>query len=115
MTQSSTSSGTKRKRNVLTLEKKLEIIEKLKKGATSVALSVQYDVPRTTINDLKKNMEEIEQFASQMERLDVHATKRKTMKSAIIAEKALHFNAQLNSEASFKASGGCRNCISFDF
>lgn len=131
--QPSTSSGTKRKRKVLTSEEKLEIIEQLKKGATAVALSVQYDVPRTTINDFKKNMDEIEKFASQMERLDSHSKKkRKTMKKAtndtldyalylwftqkrsegiplsgpIIAEKALHFNAQLNGDASFRASSG---------
>lgn len=127
------SSGTqKRKRNVLTFEKKLEIIREIKKGVSAVALSTQFGVPRTTINDLKKNADEIERFASQMESMDGRSKKRKTMKKAanealdtalylwfvqkrsegvplsgpIVAEKALQFNAKLNGDASFKASIG---------
>lgn len=129
----STSGDTqKRKRAVLTLEKKLEIIEALKKGATAVTLSVQFNVPRTTINDLKKKSTEIEQYASQMESLDGRTKQRKTMKGAanealdtalylwfiqkrsegvplsgpIVAEKALFFNTKLNGDPSFKASCG---------
>lgn len=78
----STSGSQKRKRNVLTFEKKLEIIAELKKGATAVALSAKFDVPRTTINDLKKNADEIEKYASHMESLDGRPKKRKTMKRA---------------------------------
>lgn len=77
-------------------------------------------------------MDEIEKYASQMEKLDVHSKKRKTMKKAtnealdcalylwfiqkrsegiplsgpIVAEKALQFNTKLNGDASFKASTG---------
>lgn len=128
----STAGTKKRKRNVLTFEKKLEIIEHLKKGATAVALSVQFDVPRTTINDIKKNADEIIKYTSQMESFDGRPKKRKTMKRAanealdtalylwfvqkrsegiplsgpFIAEKALQFNAKLNGDASFKASTG---------
>lgn len=47
-------STVKRKREVMLLQQKLEIISLLKKGATAAALSVQFGVPRTTINDLKK-------------------------------------------------------------
>lgn len=127
-------SGTtkKRKRNVLTLEKKLEIIEHLKKGATAVGLSVQFDVPRTTINDIKKNADEIVKYTSQMESYDGRVKKRKTMKKPanealdnalylwfiqkrsegiplsgpIVAEKALQFNTKLNGDVTFKASNG---------
>lgn len=132
MEPQSSTSGVKRKRNVLTLEKKLEIIKELKKGATAVALSTQFGVPRTTINDLKSKAEEIETFASQMETYEGRPKKRKTMKKAtnevldtalylwfiqkrsegiplsgpIIAEKAIHFNAKLNGDADFKASSG---------
>lgn len=75
-------SGTKRRRVVLTLPKKLEIIRLLKGGARASALAVQFDVPRTTINDLKKNGDEIERFASQMESHDGNPNLRKTMKKA---------------------------------
>lgn len=61
------SSGTRRTRNVVTIEKKLEIIDKLKKGASATALSNQYGIPRQTISDWNKNADEIQKFASQME------------------------------------------------
>lgn len=121
----------KRKRNVLTLEQTLQIIGQLKKGATAVALSVQFGVPRSTINDLKKNASEIEKFASQMESYDGCLKKRKIMKTAAnealetalhlwfvqkrsegiplsgpMIEKALFFNTKLNGDSSFKASSG---------
>lgn len=125
-------SGEKRSRIVLTIEKKLEIIKELDKGATAVALSVQFGVPRTTINDIKKNANEIQTFASQMESYDGRPKKRKTMKKAtnesldtsvylwfvqkrsegiplsgpIVAEKAILFNKKLNGDESFKASSG---------
>lgn len=74
MEPESSSTGTKRKRNVLTLEKKLEIVNELKKGATPAALSVQYDVPRSTIYDIKCKSDEIKKFASQMESQDGSTT-----------------------------------------
>lgn len=126
----STSGNQKRQRIVLTFEKKIEIIREIRKNVSAVALSIQFGVPRTTINDLKKKADEIEEYASQMESMDGRAKKRKTMKKAandaldtavylwfvqkrsegiplsgpIIAEKALQSNAKLN--ASFKASVG---------
>lgn len=129
---SSASPGSKRIKTVLTLEKKLEIIKELKKGATATALSGRFGVPRTTINDLKRNADEIEKFSTQMESLDGRPKKRKTMKKAanedldtalylwfiqkraegiplsgpIIAEKAIFFNSKMNGDASFKASSG---------
>lgn len=129
---SPSTSGTKRKRNVLTLEKKLEIVNALKKGVSASALSVQFDVPRTTINDIKKQSEEIIKFASQMESQDGRPKQRKVMKKAynevldtalylwfvqkrsegiplsgpIIAGKALFFNKHLNGDPDFKASSG---------
>lgn len=133
MDQPSTSGTSgKRKREVLTLERKLEIIGELRKGATAVSLSERFKVPRTTINDLKKNADEIEKFASEMESLEI-GKRRKTMKTAtnekldeavylwfmqkrcegiplsgpIICEKAIQFNLLLGgSDENFKASGG---------
>lgn len=130
--QPSTSDTQKRKRNVLSLEKKLQIIAELKKGTTAVALSNKFGVPRTTINDLKKNGNEIEKYASQMESMDGRMKQRKTMKGAanealdkalylwfaqkrsegiplsgpIVAVKALQFNTKLNGDPNFKASDG---------
>lgn len=129
---SSSPSGSKRKRNVVSIETKLEIIKELKKGATTVALNTKYGMPRQTISDLKKNADEIEKFASQMESLDIGKKKRKTMKKSphevldtalyvwfvqkrsegiplsgpLICEKALFFNSKLNGDANFKASAG---------
>lgn len=122
----------KRKRDVLTIEKKLEIIKELKNGVSASSLSVRLNVPRTTINDIKKNAEEIEKYASQMESLASSSKKRKTMRKAtdqqldqalylwfiqkraegvplsgpIIQERALFFNEKLNVEKEFKASSG---------
>lgn len=124
--------SSKRKRNVLSIETKLKIIEELKKGASAVSLSVKYDVPRTTINDLKKDSSKIEEFASRMETLDGQPKKRKTMKSAtngtvdtavwlwfvqkrsegvplsgpMVCEKAILFNEKMNGNPEFKASSG---------
>lgn len=125
-------SGVKRKRNVLTIEKKLEIIKELNKGVSAVTLSGQFQVPRTTINDIKKNADHIQKFASQMETHDGQPKQRKTMKKAanealdealylwfvqkrsegiplsgpLVAEKALFFNSKLNGDQNFRASVG---------
>lgn len=130
--KSASTSGTKRNRNVLTLEKKLEIFQELEMGRNPSALSNQFGVARTTINDLKKNAEKIVKFASQMESYDGRPRKRKTMKAAanealdeslylwfiqkrcegiplsgpILAEKAIFFNEKLNGDPNFKASNG---------
>lgn len=127
----STSTG-KRKRDVLTIEKKLEIIREIKKGSSASSLSVQFGVPRTTISDLKKNADDIIQFATRMESLDGRPKKRKTMRSAknealddalylwfaqkrsegiplsgpLVSEKALVFNQKFNGDPEFKASSG---------
>lgn len=117
---------------MLTIEKKIEIIGQLKKGVAATVLSERYDVPRTTINDLKKNADNILKFASQMESMDGRPKQRKTMKKPknetlesalylwftqkrsegiplsgpIIAEKAKQFNEKLNGHENFKASVG---------
>lgn len=77
------SGSTKRKRDVLTIEKKVEIINELKKGVSASSLAVTHNLPRTTINDIKKKQDEILNFASQMEQLAGPVSKiRKTMKPA---------------------------------
>lgn len=125
-------SGTKRKRVVLTIGKKLEILAELKKGATPTNLAQKFDVARTTINDIKSNAAELEKFLTRMESGDSFVKNRKTVKSAtnvaldeavflwflqkrnegipisgpILCEKALMFNEKLNGDAGFKASEG---------
>ena len=57
------SSTTRRKRSVLTLEKKLEIIGELKKGKSLRCVSGLYDVPKSTVVshcDIWKDREKIE-------------------------------------------------------
>lgn len=54
----------KRKRNVITLEKKLEIIEELKKGKSQRCVSDIYNIPKSTIADIWKSKEKIEQHVS---------------------------------------------------
>jgi hypothetical protein len=44
--------ASKRKHNVLTLEKKLEIISDMKKGKSVQCVSGLYDVPKSTVGDI---------------------------------------------------------------
>ena len=57
------SSTTRRKRSVLTLEKKLEIMGELKKGKSLRCVSGLYDVPKSTVVshcDIWKDREKLE-------------------------------------------------------
>ena len=74
-------SGGKRKRTVLSIEAKLEICKRLKKGATATALSKEFEVGKSTISDIKKNEEKLTSFASKMDST-AELLKRKTMKMA---------------------------------
>lgn len=56
----------KRKRVVLGFNQKLEIIKRLKKGETATNIAQIYGVERTTVNDIKRDAEKIEQHVSQM-------------------------------------------------
>ena len=53
----------KRRRVVLTLENKLAIIDRLKKGATQEKLASKYGVGCSTIDDIKKSEEKLKLFA----------------------------------------------------
>ncbi|XP_054744526.1 jerky protein homolog-like [Anastrepha obliqua] len=132
MEPSTTKKIPKRKRVVVTIETKLKIIEEIEKGSTIVSLSEKYDIPRTTIQDFKKDATQIKQYAASMESLGGRSKKRKTMKKAlnekvdealflwfnqirskgvplsgqILKEKALFFNEKLGGPNDFKASSG---------
>lgn len=120
-----------RKRNVLTMEKKIEILAKLDKGETSVSLARSYNIGKATVTDIKKNRDAILAFALKIESGD-GVKKRKVMKraknqdlekamemwfiqkmssnepisGALICEKALEMNEKLGGPDDFKASTG---------
>lgn len=75
------STSNKRKRNVLTMEKKIEIRSKLGKGKTSVFLARFYNIGKATVTDILKNRDAIMSFASKMDSGD-GMKKRKVIKSA---------------------------------
>ncbi len=58
---------TKRKRSVLTLERKQEIISEVKKGKSVRLVSGQFGVPQSTVNAIWKGRERIESYVSASE------------------------------------------------
>lgn len=51
-----------RKRVVLSIEKKLEILDRLSKGESQAFLSFEYGIGKSTVADLKKNAKKIRTF-----------------------------------------------------
>lgn len=126
------SRGQKRKRVVLSLVDKTEIIKRLRNGETATKIALDYGIGRTTVNDIKKHQDKIEHHVSQMESVDGATKKRKTMKLAanedldsalyqwfvqnrtsgvpisgpLICAKAIELNAKLGGDLEFKASIG---------
>ncbi|XP_049958140.1 uncharacterized protein LOC126474706 [Schistocerca serialis cubense] len=72
----------KRKRVVLGLNQKLEIIKRLRKGETATSVALIYGIGRTTVNDIKRDADKIEQHVSTMQSMDGDVRTRKTMKPA---------------------------------
>ncbi|XP_060845567.1 jerky protein homolog-like [Rhopalosiphum padi] len=123
--------GSRRKHNVLNIETKIEIIEKLDKGESGSSLAQFYNVGKSTIGDIKRKKETILSYASKMDSSDGIKT-RKVMKCAanvkldealflwyvqnrnlgnpisgpILCEQALIFNSKMGSTSDFKASSG---------
>lgn len=121
----------KRKRVVLSIKDKLEIINKLEQGSSTKELSVTYGVGETTVRDIRKTKDKIIKFASSSDSSSGHA-KRKTMKTStyealdkamlewfsqkraegiqvsgiICAKQAQHFFELLGLEGDFNASSG---------
>lgn len=76
----------KRKRVVLTIQKKLEIINKMEEGSTGTRnLALLYNVGETTIRDIWKKKDKIIQFASSSDSAK-GLSKRKAMKMSTYAE-----------------------------
>lgn len=60
----------KRKHKVLTIETKLEILNRLAKGECSSTLAKIYDIGKATISDIKKKKESILNYASKLDSED---------------------------------------------
>lgn len=82
--QTLTMSG-KRKRVVLTIKDKLDIIKKLEDGGSSKQLAVIYGIGETTVRDIRKNKEKIITYASSSDSTSLLA-KRKSMKPSMYEE-----------------------------
>ncbi|GFX42474.1 jerky-like protein [Trichonephila clavipes] len=63
-------SNSKRKRNVLNIEAKLEILNHLVKRESGASLAQFYNVGKSTISDIKKSRETILNFASKLDSED---------------------------------------------
>jgi len=77
-----THTASKRKRIVLSIEKKLEILDRLSKGETQVKLAQEYGIGKTTVFDLKQNENRIKMYASTMDSLSFCKKGRKIMRMA---------------------------------
>ncbi|KAG9348076.1 hypothetical protein JZ751_004101 [Albula glossodonta] len=67
--------STKRKRVTLSIDKKLEILSKLDKGACLATIAKEYNVGKSTVFDIKKHQDKIKQFAK--EATDSRSLKRR--------------------------------------
>lgn len=121
----------KRKRVVVTMQKKLEAINRLDKGESVKNISIEYGVGAATVCDWKKNRSQIEDFCAKMvskdslgNRSTIKKPKNESLDEAllmwfeqqrergvpisgpILKEKALSLNQKLGGDPSFTASIG---------
>lgn len=75
----------KRKRVVLTIKDKLDIIKKLEEGISFKKLSVVYGIGESTVRDIKKNKDRIINYASNSDPTS-GVSRRKSMKSSTYEE-----------------------------
>ncbi|KAL1768155.1 tigger transposable element-derived protein 2 [Sigmodon hispidus] len=75
----------KRKRVVLTIKDKLDIIKKLEEGNSFKRLSVVYGIGESTVRDIKKNKDRIINYANSSDPT-CGVSKRKSMKSSTYEE-----------------------------
>lgn len=121
----------KRKHTTLTIEKKIEILNRLEKGESGANLARFYGVGKATITDIKNKRESILHYTTKLDSDDGPKC-RKTLKTSqntklddsvylwftqrrnlgepisgpLICEKALQLNKKLNGPTDFKASTG---------
>ncbi|XP_033331182.1 jerky protein homolog-like [Megalopta genalis] len=123
--------ASKRKRVVLSIITKHEIIRKLESGESAAKLAKIYGIGKATITGIKNQKDAIENYLMQADTLDI-AVNRKSMmvpkyknvddavfqwflenrdkgvpiSGPILCEKALEFNEKLKGNPNFKASSG---------
>ena len=71
-------SSMKRKRNVLTIETKLEIINQLENGVSGSSIAVRYNVGKATVSGIKKQKGAILQHVAKLDSED-GSKRRKTL------------------------------------
>ena len=76
----------KRKRFVLTLPKKLELVRRMEKGESRVKLMAEFGVSSSTLYDLKKQKAKLEAFVGSTESPTSFIDKRKSLKGARMDE-----------------------------
>ena len=74
-------SAVKRRRTVLTVEQKIDICKRLKKGALITSVSKGLGVGKSTICDIKKSEDKLMEFCSKMEHTK-GSLKQRTVKKA---------------------------------
>ena len=70
----------KRKKIVLTVENKLEIIDLLCKGTSYTVISEKYGIDRSTITDKKNNEAKLKSFKEKMTEMGIKEVTTKSMK-----------------------------------
>ncbi|KAF8794266.1 Tigger transposable element-derived protein 2 like protein [Argiope bruennichi] len=126
-----TTSYKKRKHVMLSLKDKLDIINRLHKGEAATNLAREYNIGKSTVNDIKMKQDALLNYVSSFPNCD-NMHRRKTMKSAFnkdldravykwyteclknglpvsgptICDKALELNKEFGGDPEFKASSG---------
>ncbi|XP_015435795.1 PREDICTED: jerky protein homolog-like [Dufourea novaeangliae] len=123
--------ASKRKRVVLSIKTKHEIIQKLENGESAAKLAKIYGIGKATITGIKNQKDAIENYLLQADTLDVSNNRKSMMvpknknvddavfqwflenrekgvpiTGPILCEKALEFNEKLKGNPNFKASSG---------
>nr|XP_012140925.1 PREDICTED: jerky protein homolog-like [Megachile rotundata] len=122
----------KRKRVVLSLDEKCDILRRLKTGETGTALSQKYNIGKSTISAIKSNEDKILKYQANMLVNGNYGSNKKSMSTAendhlesavflwflqqrtigtpitgpILCEKALQLNKKIGGSTNFKASKG---------
>lgn len=84
----------KRKRVTVTIQQKLDIIEKLEKGVKTKHIAAEYNLGSSTIHDIKKNKEKLLKFSSQMANSIIGIDQRHSMREspfALLDKAVLHW------------------------
>ena len=70
----------KRKKSVMTLDRKREIIGKIEEGVSMTAIMAQYNVAKSTLYDIRKSAGSVKKFHDDFAKETKHKKERKTMK-----------------------------------